>query len=53
MWRLLLILLALACLIPFLAPLFLALALFVLIEWIGFLPVVVLGFCLWLFVKDR
>ena len=47
------VLLALACLIPPLSALFLALAFFVLVEMIGLFPVILLGIALWFLIKDK
>ena len=47
------IMLALSCLIPFLCPLFLAIAVFVIVGTIGLIPTILLGVALWFLIKDR
>ena len=47
------IMLVLSCLIPFLCPLFLAIAVFVIVETFGLIPTILLGVALWFLIKDR
>ena len=47
------IMLVLSCLIPFLCPLFLAIAVFAIAGTIGVIPTILLGVALWFLIKDR